>query len=281
MRKSGFTLIELLVVIAIIAILAAILFPIFVKAKMAAANSHCLNNCKQLAAGVTLYKDDNDGCWMACYHQGVPGSANYDPIYKHAFWMRLLRKYVSNKKVFVCPSAPNRDIKASDGSLLWTRCDQKWAGQPPNGEPQKTWIASNYGINECLVETIWATAVCKVSSLNKESAVKYPSKTALIADCNQVIFWGGDNGTGQSTSQDEDGKTFPDGMLRIKYPNSPNAPGAGVQYKRKWARHEGRTMIVFTDLHVKSTPIEQIRIQGTNTANVRMYPIICPTAEPL
>jgi len=58
--KRAFTLIELLVVIAIIAILAAILFPVFAQAKEAAKKTTCLSNTKQMALGIYMYSNDND-----------------------------------------------------------------------------------------------------------------------------------------------------------------------------------------------------------------------------
>ena len=261
MRRTGFTLIELLVVIAIIAILAAILFPVFMSAKVAAGRSQCLNNCKQIATGLSMYKDDNQGCWMACYWQGDSSSANYDPVYLHAFWMRLLIPYVKSKRVYTCPAAA-KEVKFG-----------KWGG----AEPTASWPAANYGINECLVETIWAQ-LCAMDSLNHESALVYPSKTALIADCNGVVFWGGDSTRNRSHQQGADGKDYPDGMLRIKYPNTVEAGGAYVHGK---ARHGGWTMVIFADLHVKALTTDQIRIEGTNTGSCKMYPIIFPKAQPL
>ncbi|MDH7571512.1 MAG: prepilin-type N-terminal cleavage/methylation domain-containing protein, partial [Armatimonadota bacterium] len=59
-KKRGFTLIELLVVIAIIAILAAILFPVFARARENARKSTCLNNMKQVGAGLLMYAQDYD-----------------------------------------------------------------------------------------------------------------------------------------------------------------------------------------------------------------------------
>jgi len=258
MRRTGFTLIELLVVIAIIAILAAILFPVFMTAKVAAGRSGCLSNCRQIATGISMYKDDNQGCWMACYWQGQSGSAGYDPLYLHAFWMRLLMPYVKSRRVYTCPASI---IKFG-----------KWAGV----EPAASWPAANYGINECLVETIWAD-LAGMQYLNKESAIVYPTKTALVADCNSVVFWGGDNIGRQSTSVGPDGNVYPDGMLRIKYPNTVD----GANYSSGKTRHGGWTVIVFADLHVKALTTDQIRIEGTNTQNVRMYPIIWPKAQPL
>lgn len=262
MRGKGFTLIELLVVIAIIAILAAILFPVYSSAKLAAGRSQCLNNCKQIATGMSMYKDDHQGYWVSCYDQAASASAKpgYDPTYRYAFWMRALMPYVRSKSVYRCPSA-----KTKIG---------KWAIGP---EPLTSWPAANYGINECLVLTIWATLAGE-ATLSRESVIAYPTKTALVADCNSLIFWGGDDLCRQSTGVAPDGNTYPDGMLRIKYPNT---PAGATTYTTGDVRHGGWTTIVFADLHVRALTTEDIRIQGTNTTNVRMYPLIWPKAQPL
>ena len=68
--KRGFTLIELLVVIAIIAILAAILFPVFAQAREKARAASCLSNCKQIGTAIQLYTDD--------YDETLPGSNDCD-----------------------------------------------------------------------------------------------------------------------------------------------------------------------------------------------------------
>ena len=72
MRK-GFTLIELLVVIAIIAILAAILFPVFAKAREKARQTSCLSNVKQIALGMLMYAQDYDERLCAGYVYGIGG----------------------------------------------------------------------------------------------------------------------------------------------------------------------------------------------------------------
>lgn len=91
MCKLGFTLIELLVVIAIIGILAAILFPVFSRAKEAAKKSACLSNSKQLAIGVLLYAQDCDDV--------LPPTQNGDAI----LWPDLLSPYVRSAAIRTCP----------------------------------------------------------------------------------------------------------------------------------------------------------------------------------
>jgi prepilin-type N-terminal cleavage/methylation domain-containing protein len=66
-RAPGFTLIELLVVIAVIAILAAILFPVFVQTREKARQTSCLSNCKQWAAALMMYVEDNDVTYPLCF----------------------------------------------------------------------------------------------------------------------------------------------------------------------------------------------------------------------
>jgi prepilin-type N-terminal cleavage/methylation domain-containing protein/prepilin-type processing-associated H-X9-DG protein len=96
MRKrlgAGFTLIELLVVIAIIAILAAILFPVFAQARESARKTSCLSNFKQLGTAVMMYIQDYDGAYpLAWYERPQYG---FDVV---------LFPYIKNYKVFECPS---------------------------------------------------------------------------------------------------------------------------------------------------------------------------------
>src|SRR5204863_1146153 len=92
----AFTLIELLVVIAIIAILAAILFPVFAQAREKARSIQCLSNLKQIGMATRLYSQDFDGVLVPNY---LNNSANTGWIY----W-DLLMPYVKNWNVFVCPN---------------------------------------------------------------------------------------------------------------------------------------------------------------------------------
>ncbi len=95
--RSGFTLIELLVVIAIIAILAAILFPVFAQAREKARQTSCLSNNKQYATATLMYAQD--------YDEAMPMSAYPTPTGVVTFYLAL-DPYVKNKQIAVCPSEP-------------------------------------------------------------------------------------------------------------------------------------------------------------------------------
>jgi prepilin-type N-terminal cleavage/methylation domain-containing protein/prepilin-type processing-associated H-X9-DG protein len=95
-RKRGFTLIELLVVIAIIAILAAILFPVFARARENARRASCQSNLKQLGLSIAMYMQDYDETYMC--HEVKPASGT-------VYWPIFLQPYVQNTQAFSCPSS--------------------------------------------------------------------------------------------------------------------------------------------------------------------------------
>ena len=96
MTRKGFTLIELLVVIAIIAILAAILFPVFARARENARKSNCLSNCKQLALAALAYAQD--------YDETLPKARNFATPSNYGLWTSVIHPYVKNGNIFRCPS---------------------------------------------------------------------------------------------------------------------------------------------------------------------------------
>ncbi len=98
MKKHGFTLIELLVVIAIIAILAAILFPVFARAREKARQTSCLSNMKQLALGVIMYCQDYDEMYPSLYSY-----ANSNTQLR--WWEDKLQPYIKNWQLTICPSS--------------------------------------------------------------------------------------------------------------------------------------------------------------------------------
>jgi len=122
-RKSGFTLIELLVVIAIIAILAAILFPVFAKARESARAASCKSNLKQIASGWMMYVQDYDektplNWWSDTPCNPATGSRGAQPI-----MFQRIQAYVKNKQVLICPS-DGAPTGGQDGVDLNSGCQQ-------------------------------------------------------------------------------------------------------------------------------------------------------------
>jgi prepilin-type N-terminal cleavage/methylation domain-containing protein/prepilin-type processing-associated H-X9-DG protein len=128
--RRGFTLIELLVVIAIIAILAAILFPVFAKAREKARQTSCLSNMKQLGLGFMMYAQDFDETFPQWKTQG-----GCSPAPQVVFmWKHVIFPYVKNSQMYICPSS-------------------QWAQQAtcshydPLANAMN--LATSYGMNDC------------------------------------------------------------------------------------------------------------------------------------
>lgn len=109
--RAGFTLIELLVVIAIIAILAAILFPVFAKAKAFAKRTACLSNLRQLGMAFLMYEGDSDDHYpdRRDLKSALPGGyrpwKDWPPVDPRAGWAEVLfQPYVKNSQIWSCPS---------------------------------------------------------------------------------------------------------------------------------------------------------------------------------
>jgi prepilin-type N-terminal cleavage/methylation domain-containing protein/prepilin-type processing-associated H-X9-DG protein len=142
--RRGFTLIELLVVIAIIAILAAILFPVFAKAREKARQSSCLSNVRQFAMAAMSYAQDNDEflpvCWFR-YDWGTP--------YYGLAWYEVLQPYCKSTQLRRCPSGD-----ASWATGYGWNCDylgygssasSTWVPLADIKSPAETWMIADCG----------------------------------------------------------------------------------------------------------------------------------------
>jgi len=163
-RRRGFTLIELLVVIAIIAILAAILFPVFANAKRTAVENTCINNQKQWATAMLRYEDDNNGSFpYAGTNSYFPHNLSPKPIGqggKFKSWSQALLPYVSgNKNIFFCPL-----WKGSQQSKNWPGIDTSY------------WYFCSHACQYCPANA----ALCGY----KISDIRRPSKKACLTEIN-------------------------------------------------------------------------------------------------
>lgn len=178
--RRGFTLIELLVVIAIIAILAAILFPVFARAREKARAATCQSNLKQLGLGHLMYATDYDGCFPDSRVTSYPG-ALYGAWYKGpnyyggthicAYGIRVyrddsqttldghaavLQPYLKNVQIWQCPSDNNVDRwigHLQRGTYYWRHGLDAWASL--NNAPVKDSIPKHPAQMAMLVEEAW------------------------------------------------------------------------------------------------------------------------------
>ena len=148
-RRLGFTLIELLVVIAIIAILAAILFPVFARARESARKIQCLSNVKNIAIAIQMYLTDYDkfppydhDAAAEAYFSTCPGGGRTPPRsncnHKHHAnpylrWTVILDEYVKNRDVWRCPSAlrgvPVTWVYGPPSGMVWYEYLRQHEGQ--------------------------------------------------------------------------------------------------------------------------------------------------------
>jgi prepilin-type N-terminal cleavage/methylation domain-containing protein/prepilin-type processing-associated H-X9-DG protein len=114
--KSAFTLIELLVVIAIIGLLAAILFPVFARAREGARRATCQSNLKQIGLGITQYSQDYDEYYPPQWNGTGSATSTFA-------WPMLIFPYVKSVQVFICPSQPNRAGNFYMSDANWKKTD--------------------------------------------------------------------------------------------------------------------------------------------------------------
>lgn len=186
--KKAFTLIELLVVIAIIAILAAILFPVFAQAKESAKATTCLSNMRQIGTGFMMYANDNDGYFAQPYCDRFPCAAwvisganplaatTNPPCSRVDTWnndlcsiadptLGAIYSYVKNEKVYQCPTVQT-------GKYRWVNLPVTTAGQRVTYTMNR-WFGGDYinlrqgGIGQLGVA---------------ESQVAFPSSTFMVVD---------------------------------------------------------------------------------------------------
>jgi len=152
-NRVGFTLIELLVVIAIIAILAAILFPVFSQVREKARTASCSSNVRQLAQAWVMYMQDYDGNMMpSCYGCCVDFGYGQGPGGCFMYW-GLLHPYVKSVQAYQCPTRPHER-------------EGQWFAFPPF-HPDWYWT---YGYN------------CRVFNVRTEAGLERPAQTVLFLD---------------------------------------------------------------------------------------------------
>jgi prepilin-type N-terminal cleavage/methylation domain-containing protein/prepilin-type processing-associated H-X9-DG protein len=181
MRRHGFTLIELLVVIAIIAILAAILFPVFAQARDKARGAQCLSNLKQIGYATRMYSQDHDETLLPCYMYSTPEVRTTGNETVLRWFVDLLQPYVKNSAVFVCPNWSatytfgRTTFPAGEGAgmstLRWSYGGNDWLTAGATGRQ-----FGPMGANANFAQPITAT----------EASVEFPANCIYIAESGSV-----------------------------------------------------------------------------------------------
>jgi prepilin-type N-terminal cleavage/methylation domain-containing protein len=149
MKRRAFTLIELLVVIAIIAILAAILFPVFAQAKASAKKTSGLSNVKQICLGVLMYAGDADDMPPPFYGYATPDEPN---LYHNPHtWVGRTHPYVKNRSIFFDPTTaePKGGVKSTtgDGELFLDTYYHSGPGSESDWYTYRWQWVTNFSIN--------------------------------------------------------------------------------------------------------------------------------------
>ena len=230
-RKHGFTLIELLVVIAIIAILAAVLFPAFAKAREAARRSSCASNLKQISIGLMQYTQEYD-------EKTVPITADgYS-------WMQLLQPYIKSTQLFLCPSDSNpavisggytasyNGVAPFHTSYLYNAQMGNLAG-PSGGE---YWT----GISIAKIQNPSGTVSFTDGGVQASATAPFVTATAKTA--SYLLF---------------DPTTDSTGTMSFAPGNAVAAPATDISWAGPAARHLETANVAFADGHVKSLRTEK------------------------
>lgn len=262
--RRAFTLIELLVVIAIIAILAAILFPVFAQAKLAAKKTKALSQMKQLGTAVYMYASDVDDFFVPASNRSAVGQ---DPT----IWPPLVEPYAKNREIFVAPESEGTFAESwngrADGSF--SRRNQSIGYSDATGvDPTSTAIAGNAapgtegftsGVSFSIAEEAARTglfATTPNSRTGKERGYvfnpyngpnspdgDYFKGLPLIADVNLC------------TTVAPDGNNYSTRAAGLLKPIFARYGASG--------RNEGQTPVIFADSHAKSYSARQLNAFGT------------------
>jgi prepilin-type N-terminal cleavage/methylation domain-containing protein/prepilin-type processing-associated H-X9-DG protein len=262
-QRTGFTLIELLVVIAIIAILAAILFPVFAQAREKARQATCLSNLKQLGLAHMMYAQDYDDTLIAAQINTATGGLR---------WPQLLAPYVKARGFVLCPTANYAGAIAT--GLTYADVIRDPVG-PSGFNDYYYGLYPSYGFNyaylspsaTCPDAFDTPSPACQVSASTGTNHVASPAGITLSGSGLPLAGLEAPASTVLMTDSVSAPITAPTslqwGYFIVRPPQlwaqTPPSPLDRESFGRVHPRHQNNASVSFTDGHVKAMPINSLR----------------------
>jgi prepilin-type N-terminal cleavage/methylation domain-containing protein/prepilin-type processing-associated H-X9-DG protein len=223
-RKAGFTLVELLIVLAIVGVLAALLFPVFARAREQARKTSCQANQKQILLAVTMYVQDYDGLFPKIYYHDVSGQI--------VTWYETLLPYTKSQQVFQCPTDSGTKVGGS------------WKPAPK--------FRSSYAAS---YDLLWGDSLSEYAPSAPMSRARKPATTVFLSDAG--VQTESEAPFVTTSSVDKDG-------CWLIWLSSNSAMQGDGSICGPSLRHSGMSNVGFVDGHVKAMKVENWFFEGSN-----------------